>query len=486
MAEVTSDPTDVLDSPEAGRSVVRGGVLRVGGYVLGTLLSLAGVAVVTRHLGLDEFGRYTVIVSLITVVGAITDAGMGTLGLREFAQLRGEERNRLMRTLLGLRLVLTLIGAAIAAALALALGYRPALVLGAVMAGVGLVLTVGQTTLGIPLGASLRNGALAAVDFLRQALTVLLFVGLVLAGAGTPLFLAVPIPVGLIILLIVARLVRGQVPLRPHVVPREWAKLLRTSMGFALATAVGTIYVYTAQILTEVVASDREVGLFAASFRVYVVLAGVPGLLITVAFPVLARAARDDHRRLTFALGKLLDVSVLLGLGAAVVLVAGAPAIIEIMAGAEFADAAGVLQLQSIAVVLTFVLATWGFALLSLHDHRALLRANLAAFVTSMVAVCLLAGRYGAEGAAAGTVLGEFVLATGYVIGLTRGRPELKPQPRAALTGLAVALPALALVLVLGLPAVPAAALAGVLYLGGILALRAVPAELTALVPRRR
>ncbi len=485
MADVAADPTDVLDSPDAGGSVVRGGMLRAAGYVTGTLLSLGGIALVTRYLGREEFGRYTVIISLITVVGAVTDGGMGTLGLREFSQRRGGDRDELMRTLLGLRLALTLLGATIAAGIAVALGYRTELVLGAVLAGVGLVLTVGQTTLAIPLGASLRNGALAGVDFLRQALTVVFFGMLALAGAGTAAFLAVPIPVGVVILLIVGVLVRGQVPLRPTVAPRAWLDLMRTSVGFALATAVGTLYVYAAQILTEFVTTDSEVGLFAASFRVFIVLGGVPGLLITVAFPVLARAARDNRDRLVYAVGKLLDVCALLGIGAALGLATAAPAIIEVMAGPEFVEAADVLRVQSVAVVLNFVLATWGFALLSLHDHAALLRANFAAFLTSVVAVLVLAGAFGAQGAALGTILGESVLAAGYAIGLSRGRADLRPSLMVPLKALAVAIPAAAVVLLLGLPSVLAAIVALSAYLVGVLALKAMPQELLDLLPRR-
>ena len=486
MADVTGDPTDILDSPQAGGSILRGGVLRAGGYVLGTLLSLAGIALITRHLGLEEFGRYSVVLSLITVVGAVTDAGMGTLGLREFSQRRGEDRDELMRTLLGLRLALTLLGAGCATLIALTLGYRAELVLGAVLAGLGLVLTVGQTTLGIPLGASLRNGTLAAIDLLRQALTLAGFATLVLLGAGTAAFLAVPIPAGVVLVVIVAVLVRGQVSLRPRVAPRAWLALLGTSVGFALATAVGTIYVYTAQILTGFVASDEQVGLFAAAFRVFVVLAAVPGLLITVAFPVLARAARDDRDRLAYGVGKLLDVSALLGVGAAVGLLTGAPAIIEVMAGPDFAGAARALRVLSLAVVMSFLLAAWGFALLSLHDHRSLLLANVAALATSALAVALLARGSGAEGAALGVVLGELVLAAGYLLGLTRGRPELRPRAAVPLKALAVAAPAVAVVFALGLPAAPAALVALVLYALGILALRAVPQELLDLAPGRR
>lgn len=483
---LTPDPTDILDSSAAGSSVVRGGVLRAGGYVSGTLLSLLGVAVVTRHLGLTEYGRYTTVVSLITVVGAVTDAGMGTLGLREYAQRRGVDRDELLRSLLGLRLALTAIGVALAVAIALAAGYAPALVAGTALAGAGLVLTVLQTTLAIPLGAGLRNGTLAAVDFVRQAITVAAFLVLVAAGAGTAAFLAVPIPVGVVVLVAVAMLVRAQVPLRPRVALRQWSALLRSAVAFALATAVGTIYVYAAQILTGFVTDPRQVGLFAASFRIFIVVAAIPGLLVAVAFPVLARAARDDHDRLSYGLGKLFDVSVLLGIGAALGLLTAAPAIIDVMGGPQYADAASALRIQSAAILCSFLLATWGFALLSLHLHRELLLANLVALAVSVTSVSVLASAHGADGAALGTVLGEMALAIGYILGLTRGRPELKPGLRVPLRGALAAAVACGTVFALGLPALAAGVGALALYLAGLLVLRAVPQELLELLHRRR
>jgi len=117
-------PADVLDSREAGGRIIRGGVVRGGGYVLNTLIALLGIALITRHLGVVDFGRFQTVISLITMVATVTDAGMATLGLREYAQRSGEERDRLMRSLLGLRLVLTLLGAAIATLIALAIGYE--------------------------------------------------------------------------------------------------------------------------------------------------------------------------------------------------------------------------------------------------------------------------------------------------------------------------------------------------------------------------
>ena len=80
---------DILDSREAGPRIIRGGVVRGVGHVVNNLIALLGVILVTRYLGVADFGRFQTIISLITVVGTVTDAGMATLGMREYAQRGG-------------------------------------------------------------------------------------------------------------------------------------------------------------------------------------------------------------------------------------------------------------------------------------------------------------------------------------------------------------------------------------------------------------
>ena len=47
--------TAVLDTEEAGGIAIRGGALRLVGYGVSVLLSVAGVAAMTRHLGSADY-----------------------------------------------------------------------------------------------------------------------------------------------------------------------------------------------------------------------------------------------------------------------------------------------------------------------------------------------------------------------------------------------------------------------------------------------
>lgn len=481
-----ADGADLLGSSAAGGLLLRGSVLRLGSYVGVVALSILSAALLTRHLQPARFGQYTTVMSLVGVISTVTDVGMSMLGTREYALRHGEDREAWMRDLLGLRVAMTMVGVLLALVFAIAAGYTPALIAGTVLASLSVVALVYQHTLSIPLSTQLRLGALSALDLLRQAISVVLIVALVLVGSDVLPFLVVALVVNLLLILPTASLARGHISTRMAVRPRAWIALLRMTIAFALAAAVGTIYVYTAQILTSLVASAHQSGLFAASFRIFIVISAVPGLLASSALPLLSRAARDDRARLSYALGRMFHVSLLVGVAAALGCLAGARFMIAVVAGPHYAPAASALQVQGLALIASFLLAGWGYGLLSLHRHRALLIANAVALIVSATLTLVLAATDGARGAALATLCGETVLAVGYLLALVRRSPEYRPQIGVAGKVAIAAAPACVVALLPGVPSLAQMLATWAVYGVMIVMLRAVPAEVTELLPARR
>ncbi len=390
-----------------------------------------------------------------------------------------------MRDLLGLRIALTSLGVLLVAVFAVAAGYDTALLLGAILASTGTIALVVQHTYTIPLTAALRLATISALELARQALTVAAIVALVLFGAGVLPLLAVALAANLCLIPPTAALAHNEIALGFSMRSRNWLALLKLTVSFSLATAVGSIYIYTAQIITSLVASEHQSGLFAASFRIFLVLAAVPPLLVGGALPLLARAARDDRERLGYAMQRIFEASLVLGTAAALGAVAGARFMIAVVAGPKYVGSVAVLQIQGVALVATFALAGWSFALLSLRRYRQLLFANLAAFLVSCSLTVVLASGHGALGAAIASVCGEGVLAIGCLLALLHSDRELRPR-LAVLPKLALAtLPALAVALWPALGALVRPLLALAVYTLIVLATRAVPEEVIALLPRR-
>lgn len=492
MERLSDDPpvqeppreVDVLDTAEAGGLVIKGAVLRVLGYAAGTVFAVGSAIVLTRHLGVTRFGQYTTIISVVTVTGALTDLGMTSLATREYAIREGIDREHLMRDVLGLRILITAVSIVLATAFAVAAGYGGERIVGTAVAGIGLGLVSVQATVAVPLFTMLRLGQTTALELLRQAIWVALLILFALLGAGILPLLAATVPAGLVMLAVTAVLTRRHMPIRPAMRPTMWVTLLRDTLTFSLATGVGAMYVFTTQILTSLTASGVQNGLFAASFRVFVVAASIAGLVVSAAFPVLARAARDDHERLRYAVQGMFEVVLILGVAAAIGAVAGAAPIIELIAGPHFAQAAPALRIEGAALLASFILPALGMALISLHRHRALALANLIALSITAALTIVLAKSHGATGAAVATVCGEWILCGGYLIALTRGPGALRLDATVAVRVAAAAVPAFA-VMLLGLPAVAQLVAALLVYSGLILLVKAIPSELYALLPFR-
>lgn len=480
-----SSGRDVLSAPEAGAVAVRGGALRVGTYLAGVLLSLGSAALLFNHLGVVDAGRYVLVLSTVALFGGLLDAGLSTIGLRELAIRGGDDRDSLFRNLLGLRMALTALGALLACAWAAIAGYGEVLVLGAVIAGVGLVVQNMQSAYATALMAELRLGWVSAAELLRALTTVLVTVALVVLGATLlPFYVVAPIA-GLTALALTLTKLRD-VPLRPAFDLRAWRSLLRETLPFALAVAVGSIYYRVAIVLVELLADDAQTGYFATSFRIVDVLLVIPQLVVSAAFPIFARAARDDLERLRLGLERMLQACVLLGAGTAVLLFTGAVFAIEVVSlgDPEFDPAAEVLQIHGLALAASFVAAVGSYGLLSIHAHRAVLTVNLTALAVFVALLVPLTLADGARGAALATLVAEAVLAAGTLVALARAaggvRLRLIRVPR--ILAAAAAASSLAL---LGLPSVVTAALAGLVFVGLVAALGAVPVEVLDILPDR-
>ena len=266
----------------------------------------------------------------------------------------------------------------------------------------------------IPLTGTLRFGWVSVLDFVRQAATVVGVVALVAAGAGLLPFLAVTIPVGVLVLALTVALLRGSAPVVPLFERAEWRRILHLTVVYAVAAAVGTIYVGVTVIVTSLVGTAQETGYYGASYRIFTVVGNIPLLLVGAAFPVLARAARDDRERLQYALGRVWEMALILGVWIGLILGAGAPFAIDVVAGSGFDPAVPVLRIQAAAIVGGFLAVTLGYLLLSIRRHTALLVANSIALGGSLLLTLVLVPSYGAKGAAIATVAGEFGLAIAY------------------------------------------------------------------------
>jgi O-antigen/teichoic acid export membrane protein len=471
---------ELIDTPEAGPAVIRGGILRTGSWVAGLALSTLSAPLIVRHLGEEEYGRYLPIVSLVAVVALIADSAMTNVAIREYSAANAAERPRLLRNLLGLRMTMTLVGVAIVFAFGLIAGYESRQIEGIAIVGLALVIADYLGAFQAPLGFELRLGWISLIEFVRNAATVLGVVVLVIAGAGLVPFYATAVVGSVAALGVTALVVRRDAPWIPVRDPARWRALLRDVLPVAAATTFGTLYFRVVLIVMSLYGTAVETGQFSVSFRIMEIVLAVPALIVTSAFPILARAAARDRARMEYALTRITEVGLILGMFIALEIWVLAPLAVQIVSGGRGHDTILALRLQGLSMPASFMVSALAFGLLSLRQNRALLVANATALAVAVAASLALIGPLGPPGGGLAISIAELVLAIALGLFL-RPRVSLSvPSRIAAVAPVAAVAVAAGLVL----PEVAGAIVAAVLYFGALLALRVIPEEvIEALAP---
>jgi O-antigen/teichoic acid export membrane protein len=473
---------DPLDAESAGATAVRGSALRAGGYAAGMLLSLVSAPLLVRHLGVADYGVYITITSLVTIVAGISDLGLTSLGVREWARRGAHHRGSLMRDMLGARLGFTLVGIGGAIAFALLAGYGSRRLLGTGLACIGLMLLGLQSALTIPLIGRLRQGWVAGAELVRQVVQVGLIIGFVVAGLGLVPMLATAIPAALASLLLTATVARDSIVL-PSIHPRRWLGLLRGSVPFAAASAVSVVYLRTTIIVTSLVATAGQNGQFAISFRVLEVVISVPSLLVGALFPVFARAALTDRARMRSSMRRTLRAVWGAGAIVAVSMAVGAPFVVTVLAGSRPHGAVVALRILGGGLGFSFLGSACQYALLAVRAHRSILLINVCALVLNAVLTVVLANAYGSIGAAIALAACELTVAAAARIMLARrvGRLSIGSDAYVRVL-LTVAVGVIAAIALSGIGPVPSAIVAAALAVAVGLGVGAVPRELIAIL----
>lgn len=470
-------------------------VILTGGRLALAGSGVVGVILSTRYLGLEAFGQLTTAVVFVTLFGLLTDAGVWTVSAREIAK-RPDEEERILAVVCTIGLLLS--GGAVALALATMLVAYPGgdsemVRLGIVILSVQMLSTsvAGASTAYLVAHQKAVPGAVGAVlsslTFVACLVTVVV---LDLGFAGVAGSYAVG---GLVNALVPYGFAARSTRIRLGWDRALTEQLLRWALPQGAVLAVGVLYLRIDTVLLSLLGSDADVALYGVAYRVIEVLILVPTYAMITLFPELSRCEPHSERLSMLMQGAFSSLA-LAALPLLIGFVTFAPEVVRVAGGAEFRDAAPVLQLLVVAVLASFTSILYFHSLVALNQQGRLARLLVLVLVLNIALNCALIPLLKAQGAAIALVLSDVAL---LVLGARLFRevgapPRLQRPGRLALAGLITAAVLIGMKALDPVPGAPAVtlAIAGVLTLlvfgAAVKLLDAAPEEVTSVLAQLR
>lgn len=414
------------------RAVFWNTITQTIGRGISTALGLVVLAVMTRALGPDGFGGFSIIIAFLQFFGIIVDFGLTLTANRMLGEAKEkQEDERLMSNLMTMRFLSALVFLGLAPIItALFFPYSTAIKQGIVIGTLSFLAIIMTQTLVPVFQKNLRMGRVVVAELVGR---LILLVGVGLAAwfrLGMLWFVAVVVAGSLVNYLCLKLLARPFVRLRWSFDFGLWKKIIIVSWPIGISIIFNLVYLKADMIILSVMRPAAEVGFYGAAYRVLDILTGLATMFMGLVLPAMTAAwvaaDREKFRRLfqgsfdamTFIALPIVLFGVLLG----------RPLMI-LVAGSEFAMAGDILAILIIAMGAVFFSTLFGHIVVVLNKQKPMIWGYAITAVLSLAAYAILIPRFGIWGAAWGTVFSEaliVIITAVMVIKTSRTAPSLR------------------------------------------------------------
>jgi O-antigen/teichoic acid export membrane protein len=406
-ADGTSAPDPMIRGSMAGAVATLG-----GGEVVARLVAFGTTTLLARRLGPEGFGILGFATAICGYFALAVGGGLNDLASRDVARHPAGAAD-IYRLVFAVRAPLALAAVLLLAAMAWMLPRPDTHRAVIALSGLSLVALAIDPSWAIK---ALRRSGLAAAAMVGSQVVTLAGVALLVLGPAD--VLRVPIlqfageaSASLVLTLVVLR--------AGHALSPRWADglaLLRESAPLAFGRFMRVIIVSFDMVMLGIVASNRDVGLYAAVYRVHFFVLALVVAVQTAYLPVMARAAARGPADLRHVSNQALAGAAVIGAPLVLGGVVTAGPLLAFFFGQPYAEGARALQWLLVSLFFVFVHGV-------LHNvyvvaARTALEARwfAAAAVVNVLANLWLIPRYGIAGAAAATAIAEGVIAAGGVL----------------------------------------------------------------------
>ncbi len=385
------------------RLAVNTGV-QILGKAITVLMSLITTGILTRKLGIEVYGQYIFITSILIFFDSLADFGTSIIGVREASREEGEKQIKVWSNTMVSRLIMAGFSLTLGIIFIFSWNDFREIRVEAILAWVMILFTSLVGSLGIVWQTRIRMEikVLVEVMFPTIFLLCLWFFG---GNISLKWVFGTYLLARIVTLAWGWWLGRGTINFR-LIDKKLISKLLKISWPMGVYLLIFSAYDRAVDsLMIQRYFGAREVAWYGLAYKIYGVLIQPAYFLVNGIFPILSSKKDNNKKIFSLSMGILILASIAIIIGVWLM----APTIVSILAGNEFEASVGVLRILIMALLFAYMGHLVGFTLISKEGQKDMLGLGLIVLIFNLTGNLIAIPRYGIMGAATVTVLTEAI-----------------------------------------------------------------------------
>ena len=392
----------------SGKRIIKNYAMLATAYSISRLAMFIAIVYLARKLGVAAFGQVNFVQALLVYFTLLTHVGLMTVGTREVS--RSPDRiKELVSSILFVRILLATLAFVLLVAFMTILDLTARSKLLALLFGVSLFPTA--LILDWPFKGTNRMAIVAWIEVLRVAAYV---IGIFCTIRGDEQMLWIPVwyfvalaSTAIFSIIVFLRMYGGFVA--PE---REFClTALKRAAPLGLAFIMVQVYYLSDTVLLGFLKGDMAVGYYSPAYRIVAFVQGLGGWYFESLFPTVSRLYKYEPDNLLFVINSSLRSTIVLGIPIGIVGVLFARWTILLFYGQAYLQAAPVLQILLVAIIVELVGMNFGYALMACDYSKKYLTSVSVGALASVALNLVLIPRWGTSGAASARLISEAIIA---------------------------------------------------------------------------
>jgi len=406
------------------RKIAYNTIISAGARIIGLALSLIIIGLLTRYLGQDGFGYYSIILAFLFFFTVLADLGLYSICLREISR-PGADQRKIASNAFTLRFFAGLFIFTLAPLVVYLFPYPGQVKLGILIGAVGFWLMSNQQILIGVFQKYLRMDKIALGELLGRLVQLGLVIFFIKYNFDFLFIVSALVFGSLVNFILVFIFSRKYISISFEFDFAFWRPLLKESLPLALAIIFTVIYFKIDTIMLSLMKSPADVGIYNLAYKFLESLLFFPAMFVGLVMPLMSEYALSAREKFKEITQKTLNILLIFIVPMIFGIIFLSEDIVTLIAGQDFILSAGVLDILIIAAGIIFLGVLFSNMIIALKEQKKLTYIYGIGVVVNLVANFIFIPKYSYYGAAWTTLLTELVVTLLMLIVLSKFIKEI-------------------------------------------------------------